>query len=113
MQENDNRIGTRMDPKIMSVLAYLTIVGWLAALVLNNPKRELVSFHLRQGLGVLLLFILSGFAMSVPVAGQLVGAAGYLLTFLLWLIGILGAIEGEEKVVPILGEQFQEWFKAI
>jgi hypothetical protein len=32
---------------------------------------------------------------------------------ILWIIGLIGAIKGEEKPVPLLGEQFQEWFRNI
>jgi hypothetical protein len=31
----------------------------------------------------------------------------------LWVIGLMGAINGQEKPVPILGEKFQEWFKSL
>jgi len=33
--------------------------------------------------------------------------------FILWIIGLIGAIQGEEKKVPLLGDQFQEWFRNI
>lgn len=32
---------------------------------------------------------------------------------ILWVIALFGAIQGEEKRVPLLGDQFQEWFKGI
>jgi uncharacterized membrane protein len=33
--------------------------------------------------------------------------------FVLWVIGFLGAINGEEKRVPFVGDLFQDWFKGI
>ena len=36
-----------------------------------------------------------------------------LLIVVLWVLGFIGAIQGEKKKVPVLGDQFQEWFKGI
>jgi hypothetical protein len=33
--------------------------------------------------------------------------------FVFRIIGVLGAIKGQEKRIPIFGDQFQEWFKNI
>ncbi|WP_243456793.1 hypothetical protein [Polaribacter batillariae] len=33
--------------------------------------------------------------------------------FTLWIIGLIGAVQGEEKRVPVLGDYFQKWFKNI
>ena len=47
--------------------------------------------------------------MVVPIAGKVVGVG----LLILWIIGFIGAIQGEEKRVPLLGVQFQDWFKGI
>lgn len=101
------------DPKVVSIVAYITLIGWIVALVLNNPKSDLGSFHLRQSLGIILLAFASGVVMIVPFIGWVVGAAGYLLAFVLWILGLISATQGEKKLVPVLGAQFQEWFKAL
>jgi uncharacterized membrane protein len=36
-----------------------------------------------------------------------------LAIFVFWLLGLISAVQGEMKPVPVLGEQFQEWFKGI
>jgi len=33
--------------------------------------------------------------------------------FVLWIIGLIAAVQGEEKPVPVLGAQFQQWFQFI
>jgi uncharacterized membrane protein len=35
------------------------------------------------------------------------------VVFVLWVIGFLGALNSEKKLVPIFGEAFQNWFKSI
>jgi uncharacterized membrane protein len=114
MENNENPVNTsNMDPKVVSIVSYLTLIGWIVALVLNNPKSEQASFHIRQSLGIILVAIISGFIMIIPILGWLIGIAGYILAFVMWLLGFIGAVQGEQKVVPVLGERFQEWFKAL
>jgi len=106
--------GAGVDPKVIAILAYVTFIGWIVALVLNSSKKsELATFHLRQSLGIILLALVSGFAFIVPLLGWLVGWAGYILTFVLWIIGLISAVNGEQKEVPVLGDKFQEWFKGL
>ena len=101
------------DPKIVGIVAYITLIGWIVALIMNNPKTEYGSFHIRQSLGIMLLFLVSGFVMIVPILGVLAGRVGYIAALVLWIIGLVGAIQGEKKPVPLIGEKSQEWFKAL
>ena len=43
-----------MEAKNLAIISYLTIIKLILALVLNNPKQELASFHIRQYLGIFL-----------------------------------------------------------
>ncbi len=104
---------TGTDPKVVSIVAYLTIVGTIVALVLNNPKTSLGSFHVRQALGIFLLGVVSRMAFIVPFVGWIGGFAGLLLTLVLWILGLISAIQSEQKQVPLLGDKFQEWFKSL
>ncbi len=107
--------GSGTDPKIIAIISYITIIGWLIALILNSSNRSsLGSFHVRQALGIFLLGFVSSFVMRIiPVLGWIAGGAGLLLVLALWLIGLVSAVNGEEKTVPVLGEQFQDWFRSL
>ncbi len=103
---------TIKEGKTMAIIAYLWWIGLIIAFVMNNDKRNyFASFHIRQMIGLLLLNIAAG------VVGRYVdGTVGWLIgagTFVLWIIGFIGAIQEEEKSVPLLGDKFQEWFKGI
>ncbi len=113
MTDHDNSpSGT--DPKIVAIIAYITIIGWLAALIMNsNDRSSLGSFHIRQALGIYLLVAASSMVMIVPILGWIAGMLGYLLVLVLWFIGLVAALNEEEKTVPVLGEQFQEWFQSL
>jgi uncharacterized membrane protein len=98
------------NPKVVSVLSYLTIVGWLFAYVLNDEKAPLSSFHLRQSLGIYLIFLVIGMLMWIPIVGWVMGILGFLLGIPIWLIGIVSAFREQYDEVPILGKEFQKWF---
>jgi len=104
---------TKTDPKIISILSYVTFIGWIVAVVMNNPRTRLASFHIRQSLGIMLLGVAAGMATMVPFTGELISRAGSILTFVLWIVGFIGALQGEERPVPFLGEKFQEWFESL
>lgn len=99
------------DPKVIAVLSYLTVVGWIAAVVLNNPKSELASFHIRQSLGLMLVMAAGSIVMIFPLVGWIVGSVAIVGAFFLWILGFLSALQGEMKESPYLGAYFQEWFK--
>ncbi len=99
--------------KTVAIIAYITLIGWIVALVMNNANRTaLGSFHVRQSLGIMsvgvVLAIFTGF-LDIWILSAIVN----LTLFVFWLLGLVSAVQGEMKPVPILGEQFQEWFKGI
>lgn len=98
-----------MNKHATDIVAYLTWVGLLIAFVMGD--RSASRFHINQSLVLWLTSTLCG------VAIKLVGwipVVGWLLSFVLWLvelfcavcwfIGFIGAIQGTEKPVPVLGQ---------
>ncbi len=106
---------TSAEDKTVAILSYLTIVGFVVAIVMHsNRKTRLGAFHLRQSLGLFLLGIalmpvgtILGF---VPFVGWLAGLALWMGILALWLVGLISAINGTEKPLPVLGDKFQSWF---
>jgi uncharacterized membrane protein len=104
---------TSYDPKIVGIVSYLTIIGWIVALIMNNPKTEFGSFHIRQSLGIMLLFLVSGFIMIIPILGWIVGLVGYFAGLVFWIMGLVKATQQSTTPVPVIGEKAQEWFQAL
>ena len=96
--------------QIIAVVSYITLIGWIIAFILyQNDKSELAIFHLRQSLGILILGIIGVVIFWIPILGWL--AAIFL--FVLWLMGLIYAAQGEKKPIPVLGNLFQDIFKGI
>jgi len=104
---------TVKEGKTIAIISYLWIIGLIIAFVMNNNKRNyFASFHIRQMTGLALISVLNGWVIYKFIGAWASGIIGLVL-FVLWVIGIIGAIQGEEKKVPLLGDQFQDWFKNI
>lgn len=99
--------------KTVAVIAYITLIGWIIALIMNNGNKTLLgSYLVRQALGIMcvaiVLNILAGF-LDFSIISWIVWVG--VLVF--WILGLVSAVQGEMKPVPVLGEKFQEWFKGI
>jgi uncharacterized membrane protein len=104
--------------RVFAILSYgLAILGlpfWILPLVLRNNEFSL--FHAKQ---CMMLWIVG--AVGAAVAGLLtlvligVVLLPVLLIGLLVLdvIGLVGAINGEMKPLPIIGKYAVEWFKGV
>lgn len=99
--------------RLISTVSYITIVGWIIALILRqneNPKSELSLFHLRQSFGLIIISFAASIAQAI-LAGISLGLIGRVIlvcVFALWLIGLIGAIQGRFTKVPFIGDWFQE-----
>ena len=118
--ENNTSIPQEDPGKTVGILAYCTLIGFIIALVMNGDqknKSELGVFHIRQALGIFLTSFAIGFAsiilMFIPFLGWLVIMAAYITIFVFWILGLIAAISGERKSVPILGDFYQNIFKGI
>jgi uncharacterized membrane protein len=123
--EPNNNLSTADNGKTVGIISYLTIIGWLVALLAmhNEKKTELGSYQLRQ---TLLLYIIGigVYIVWMAVFTSLIFTGGFWLgvalnwvirlgLFILWLIGFLGAVNGEKKPIPLIGEKAQTMFLGI
>ena len=106
-----------MDKKTLGILSYITIIGWAISYVKNNPKDEYVSFHVRQSLGIIILSLALYIpymivAMVVPSIAMIFSLV-YLVILVLWIIGLMGALNNQKKLIPVVGEKIQSILKSI
>lgn len=105
----------------MGIVAYITIIGFIVALVLYGQpgkKNAFNGFHLRQVLGLALIWIAASLVLGVmaviPIINFLALPLFPLVGFaflVLWIIGLVSAVNGQQKPVPVLGATIQDVFK--
>ena len=95
----------------IAITSYILIVGVLIALSINSEnKNQFASFHIRQGLGLTLTFIVLGVSIS-SFESIMVAAPMWVFISILTIYGIFTAAKGETIPLPLLGGLFQKWFK--
>ena len=97
------------------IVAYITIIGFIAAIVIHsNKKTQLGAYHLRQMLG----FVLTGIVCwigaiilaFIPILGWLAIMIMWISLLVFWLMGLIAAINGQMKPMPVVGKLYQKWF---
>lgn len=99
--------------KTIAITSYILIVGVPIAMSMNSEnKNSFASFHIRQSLGISLTFLSLGLIIS-NFNSLLITVPMWISVSVLMTYGIVSAINGSKKPIPILGHYFQNWFKAI
>lgn len=100
--------------KDIAIISYITIIGLIAAFIMNSEKKAaFANFHIRQVLGLAVTGLALGIFGMIPILGWLVAIFGSILLVIMWVVGLINAVNGKEKPVPILGNKYQEWFKGV
>ena len=95
-----------MTKKGTDIVAYITIVGWVLAFACGTRTES--GFHLNQALVLFLANVVWGIVAKIlafiPILGWIALGVGYLVLFVFWVMGLVSAIQGEEKPLPLIGE---------
>ena len=83
---------------LMAVLAYLGILV-LIPLLTEAKNDSFVKFHIQQGLVMLIAWVLGSFLFWVPFVGWILWLGIVVLT----IIGIMNAVNGHMKELPVIG----------
>jgi len=102
-----------MDKKTLSIVAYVTIIGWIIAFVVhknNTDKHSLVRYHLEQALGIFIFALLLN--VGIAIITTIMPFLGFALSFLhllplaLLIHGIINAAAEAQKPVWLIGPLF-------
>ena len=96
--------------KTAAITSYILIIGVFIAMSMNSgeEKNSFASFHIRQALGLSLIFISLGLIIS-NFDSLMISISMWIFLSVLWTYGIFSAINGETKPIPLLGNYFQKW----
>ena len=98
----------------IAIVAYLTVIGLIAAFIMNNDKQnEFGAYHIRQSLGLCVTALVLAVIGMIPILGWLINFVGFFVLLFMWVMGLMKAINGKKEPVPLLGEQYSEWFKTV
>jgi uncharacterized membrane protein len=88
--------------KTMAILSYIL---FFIPLLTEAKKSKFAMFHANQSLILLILAVASGLLSGlIPFVGTLVGTVISIGVFVLWVMGIISAANGEMKPLPLIGE---------
>ena len=99
--------------KTTALISYLTIIGTIIAMILNNNKKdEFASFHIRQALGLWLTFFILGYVIGY--FNSWFATLGFWMFFgVLFIYGFANAVAGRQQTVPLVGDFYQKLFVSI
>ena len=87
----------------MAILAYFGILV-LIPLLTTAKTDAYVKFHTKQGLVLLIFFVILNILWVIPILGWIVGTVGWLFGIVLFIMGIVNAAGGNEKELPVIGQ---------
>lgn len=88
-----------MDSKTTGIAAYITWIGFILSFIIGAKDDEFVKFHQNQA-----LVILIGQTASALLVFIYVGYLTNVVFFVLWVMGLVNAINNEMKPLPVISE---------
>lgn len=85
----------------LAIVAYILFFVPLLTEFRDDP---FVKFHVKQGLVLFLAAVGVGIFSMVPIIGWLLALPLNLALLVLWIIGIINAVNGEKKPLPLIGQ---------
>jgi uncharacterized membrane protein len=96
---------TGLEPNVAGLLCYLGF--WITGIIflVIEQKSKFVRFHALQSIVTFgALTVAAAFLVWIPYAGAVFGTIIGILTFILWLILMVKAYQGESYKVPVAGQ---------
>lgn len=97
--------------RLPSIFTYITIVGFIVALVLNFNKsgedKRFNAFHLRQSVGLFIVFAGINIILKALFLVQLMGIIN-ITYFVIVILQIVGAANNEYKLLPFVGDKVEK-----
>ena len=107
-QNQGNQSGSfSMDPKTAAIVCYLTWIGLVIALLSADRSDPFFRFHLNNVFVLIIsgcIFgVVSVILIFIPILGWLAIMAGSIFLTVCLIMGLINAINGECKPLPLLG----------
>ncbi len=90
-----------MNAKVTAIISYFGLILWLVAFLAGD--KEGAKFWLNQSLVLTIASVAVSVVAIIPILGWIVSAVGGIAIFVFWIMGLVSAIQGEEKPLPLIG----------
>lgn len=88
--------------KILCLFSYLGILFLIPLLACQDSK--FARYHVNQGIILFLANLILSAVAIIPILGWIAGGIGSIIAFVLMIIGIVNAVQGKAKELPIIGK---------
>ena len=94
----------------MAVLAYII---FFIPLLTDSKDDPFVKFHVKQGMLLVIAWVVVSVVCTIiPFLGWFIlGPASTIFFLVLWIMGIINAVNKQMKPLPLIGKYAEEWFK--
>ena len=101
---------TGLDENIAGLLCY--VLGWVSGVVflILDQENKFVKFHALQSIIIFgVLSVLNSLLGWIPVLGLIVGVISGILAFVLWILLMVKANQGERYKIKWAGDYAERW----
>lgn len=88
--------------KILSLFSYLGILFLIPLLACKDSK--FAKFHVNQGIILFIAGLIMGVIACIPLIGWIIGGLWSIVDLIFVIIGIVNAVTGKAKELPIIGK---------
>lgn len=93
--------------RTIAIIAHITFIGWIVAIIMNNTEKDdFASFYIRQVLGI---FLLGAVGALIPM----VNIAIAIIVLIALIMSLVGAVNRNRTLLPVIGPLFQDWFRSL
>lgn len=99
------------DDKVLAAVATIPLVGLIIFYAMPDAS-DMVKHYAKQSNAVLAANIVNMVVGLIPVLGWMVALILPFVTFVMWILLFIKALQGEEKyMLPVVGEYFDKLLK--
>jgi len=106
-----NQVKLKTNKKLNTGMAIIAYIIFFVPLITDDKDDPFVKFHVKQSLMLVVTYVGLMATAIIPIIGWAIAFFGGLGIFVLWIIGIINAANGEKKELPILGQYAEQIFK--
>ncbi len=82
---------------------FLGIIGFVLVL-LAKKENKYARYYATQGLVLTIAYVIIAIVKMIPMIGMFIFGIGLIILIILWIIGMVYALSGERKRIPLIGE---------